>query len=43
MSEQRTDERDRVLAHRLTALFYQEGFVDQATMQKIEKEIEEAA
>ena len=43
ISIQRADERDRALAHRLTALFYQEGFVDQATMEKIEKEIEEAA
>ena len=43
MSIQRADERDRALAHRLTAIFYQEGFVDQATMEKIEKEIEEAA
>lgn len=43
MSIQRADERDRALAHRLTALFYQEGFVDQATMEKIEKEIEDAA
>lgn len=43
MAKQREDERDKQLVREMITLFYNEGFTDKATLDRIEKELDEAA